>query len=101
MLIALDLYLGPFSELVLIGGTNETVNHESIAAMQKSFLPRTVIAYRNLAAPQKAQISRSLDPLFAGRETLQAEPSLYVCQDFTCQAPIIGLAQIKSAIANL
>jgi uncharacterized protein YyaL (SSP411 family) len=101
MLIALDLYLGPSSELVLIGGTNEKANQESIAALQKSFLPRAVSAYRNSAAPQTAQKSRSLDPLFAGRETPNAEATLYICQNFTCQAPIVGLAHIQSAIANL
>src|SRR5262249_13674191 len=55
MLIALDLYLGPTSELVLIGGTDERANQESIAALQKSFLPRAVIAYRSPASISAAR----------------------------------------------
>ena len=49
MLIALDLWLGPASELVLVGGGDEGANDESIAALQQSFLPRSVIAYRRRA----------------------------------------------------
>jgi uncharacterized protein YyaL (SSP411 family) len=100
MLIALDLYLGPSSELVLIGGTDENTNQQSIAALQKSFVPRAVTAYRHPKAAKTAQ-SCALDPLFTGRETPQAEPALYICQNFTCQAPITGAKQIQSAIANL
>jgi len=101
MLIALDLYLGPSSELVLIAGTDENSNQKSIAALQEVFLPRAVTAYRNPSAMTKTAQSRPLDPLFTGRETVAAEPTLYICQNFTCQAPIAGVAQIESAIANL
>src|SRR5262249_33615443 len=85
MLIALDLYLGPASELVVIGGTDEKANQETIAALQKSFLPRAVIAYRNTSAATKTGQSLSLNPLFTGRETANAEPALYICENFTCQ----------------
>ncbi len=101
MLIALDFYLGPSSELVLVGGADEGANQESIAALQKSFLPRAVMACRNPAGPAETARSQLLNPLFTGRETRRAEPVLYICQNFTCQAPIIGVKQIQSAIANL
>jgi uncharacterized protein YyaL (SSP411 family) len=101
MLIALDFYLGPSSELVLIGGKDEQASQASIAALQKSFLPRAVIAYRNPSAPAETTRSQRMEPLFTGREKAAAAPTLYICQNFTCQSPINGVEQIKSAIANL
>jgi uncharacterized protein YyaL (SSP411 family) len=101
MLIALDFYLGPASELVLIGGSNEQANQEAIAALQKSFLPRSVIAYRNPAAASKSPRSSALDSLFTDRESSKAEPTLYICQNFTCQSPITGAEAITNAINDL
>jgi uncharacterized protein len=100
MLIALDLYVGPATEVVLIGGTDEQANQQAIAALQKSFLPRSVTACRGPTA-EKAARSPALDPLFAGRENANTEPTLYICQNFSCQAPIQGVEQIKSALAKL
>lgn len=101
MLIALELCFGPTSELVLVGGNDEKANQQSIATLQKSFLPRAVVAYRNPSGETKTAKSRALDSLFAGRETPVAKPALYICQNFTCQAPIVGVEQITAAIANL
>src|SRR6185295_7735045 len=39
MLVALDMWLGPASELVLVGGKDDTANQSVIEALQKAFLP--------------------------------------------------------------
>jgi uncharacterized protein YyaL (SSP411 family) len=101
MLLALDFSIGPTSELVLIGGNDESANQKAIAALHKSFLPRSLLAYRNPSASRGLLHSSALSPLFEGRERAAAEPTLYICQNFTCQAPIAGIAQIQSTIANL
>jgi len=102
MLIALDSWLGPASELVLIGGSDEAKNQEAITAIQQSFLPRSVVAYRH-GSPDTGKTSRSaaLESLFAGRLKSADQPLLYVCENFACQAPVKGVAQIKSSIARL
>jgi len=100
MLIALDLWLGPTTEVVLIGGTDESANEDAIATLQKSFLPRSVIAYRGPAAARAGR-SAALHSLFASREIADTQPNFFICENFTCQAPIKGLAQIKAAIAKL
>jgi uncharacterized protein len=97
MLIALDLWRGPIQELVLVGGQNDDENCEAKGVLRQSFLPNAVIACR----PSSQQQSPLLEPLFAGRTTIDNQPTLYICQNFTCQAPVVGAAQIKDAISKL
>jgi uncharacterized protein YyaL (SSP411 family) len=97
MLITLDLWRGPIQELALIAGQNTDENREAKAMLQRSFLPNAVIACR----PSTPHKSRLLDPLFADRTAIDGQPTLYICQNFTCQAPISGVAQIKDAIGRL
>jgi uncharacterized protein YyaL (SSP411 family) len=100
LLIALDLWLGPGSEVALVGGSDEDANQQAIAALQKAYLPGSVIAYRGSAKPAGSQ-SAALGPLFAGRTAAGQQPLLYVCENFACQAPIQGAAPIKAAIEKL
>jgi uncharacterized protein YyaL (SSP411 family) len=100
MLIALDLWLGPTQELVLIGGKNESSNQELLAAIQKSFLSRSVFAYRG-QSETGVHHSPALEPLFAGRDAADGGPTLYICKNFSCQAPTKGTDAIKAAIKNL
>jgi uncharacterized protein len=100
MLVALDLGLGPMTELVLIGGRDNSANQEVIAQLQRTYLPRSVVAYRGSAESPTAHGSAALEPLFSGR-TADAEPAIYICQNFTCQAPVKGATDIKAAIEKL
>lgn len=102
MLIALDLWRGPASELVLIGGRDETANADSIAILQQSFLPRSAIAYRPSKPADSAVLrSAALESRFAGRTASDGQPTLYLCENFACQAPIHGVDPIKTAISAL
>jgi uncharacterized protein len=100
LLIARDLWLGPASELVIVGGSKETANQDAIAAVQKSFLPRSVVAYRSGSKPAVNQTA-ALDPLFVGRMDADHQPRLYICQNFACQAPVRGAEAIKASITTL
>jgi uncharacterized protein YyaL (SSP411 family) len=94
MLIALDVWRGSIQELALIAGQNENENREARTLLRQTFLPNAVIASR----PSTQQKSPLLDPLFADRPAIDGQPTLYVCQNFTCEAPIVGLDNIKQAL---
>jgi uncharacterized protein YyaL (SSP411 family) len=99
MLIALDMWLGPGKELVLVGGSDEIVNQQLLSDIQQAYLPNCVIAYRTSAT--SAVDAPALEPLFAGRTASSGQPTLYICENFTCQAPIAGASPIKAAIDSL
>jgi uncharacterized protein YyaL (SSP411 family) len=100
LLIALDMWLGPMQELVLVGGSDESENRAILAEIQRAYLPHCVLAYRGATAGP-ANDSPQLAPLFAGRNAIDNQPTLFICQNFACQAPLVGAASIRQAIAAL
>jgi uncharacterized protein YyaL (SSP411 family) len=101
MLLALDLYLGPFHELVLVGDSTNQDCLKAIAAIQTRFLPRAVFAVRDSIAEPAAPHSSALDQTFTGKSSPDGEPALYVCQNFACQEPAIGLTAIQRQLDAL
>jgi uncharacterized protein YyaL (SSP411 family) len=99
MLLALDRHLGPAHELVLVGDMARDAMKQAIAAMQRRYLPRTVVAVRDsTSTDETGSRSRHLDEIFAGKESPDGRPVLYVCQNFACQAPAVGLEAIEAAL---
>jgi hypothetical protein len=99
MLIALDRFLGPSHELVLLGDLGRSDAKDAIAAIRRRFLPRAVLAVRDVsAAAPTAHRSQHLEALFAGKKRQGDAPALFVCQDFVCQAPAVGLAAINAQL---
>jgi uncharacterized protein YyaL (SSP411 family) len=93
-LLALDRYLGPSHELVLVGISADL--DKARTAIQQRYLPRTVFARRTEFAQ-----SPQLDELFAGKTSPDGQPVLFVCENFACQEPAVGLAAISAAIDKI
>jgi uncharacterized protein YyaL (SSP411 family) len=97
-LLALDLYLGPTAEIVLVGDLHADELQQLWSDMQQRFIPRQVFA----AHQQGTSPPRPLEALLAGKEGGSGlSPRVYVCQDFACQAPVEGAAAIRSLWARL
>jgi uncharacterized protein YyaL (SSP411 family) len=104
MLIALDLWLGPMKELVIIGGEDNAANKEAVAVMRRwTYLPNAVRAYRPDERYRKTDVALSdaLAPLFADRSAIDGQPTLYVCENFACQTPVAGMDAIRATIQSL
>ncbi|HVT30308.1 MAG TPA: thioredoxin domain-containing protein [Lacipirellulaceae bacterium] len=102
MLLALDCYIGPANELVLVGDMTRDDTKQAIAAIHRRYLPRTVFAARDTSSsdPTGAQ-SQQLNDIFVGKDSPDGRPVLYVCENFACKAPAVGLAAIESAVDRL
>ena len=87
MFIALDLSLGPVHEIVVLGDTATGETAAALADLRGRFLPNKVVACRADAEAENG--SGELDPIFTGRQKT-GEPTVYVCENFTCQAPVAG-----------
>ena len=79
-----------------------TIRKQAIAAVHRRYLPRTVFAARDSTSTDPTALaSRHLDEIFAGKESPDGQPVLYVCQNFACQEPAVGLAAIESRLDAL
>lgn len=98
MLLALDRYLGPSSEIILLAESGSDERAEILDAIGRRFRPRTVVACR----PSREGDSSHLDHLFAGRSLGPAgEPALYICENFVCETPVYGKAAILARLASI
>jgi uncharacterized protein YyaL (SSP411 family) len=102
MLMALDLYRGPTQELVLVGAQDDEENQRLLERVWQSYLPHAVVAYRSTSeAGAQAPRSAHLEPLFSGRTAVSGQPTLFVCQNFACQSPVVGTKTIETALAGV
>ena len=94
MLLALDMYLGPTPEIVILAGPQGHENHSLLANLHRLDWPNKVVAYRD----EPAVGSERLAAMFAGKQRSAAGPAVYLCHDFACQTPVVGF---EAAIASL
>ena len=97
LLVALDMYLGPMPEIVIFGDPATSDTNQALQALRGRYLPNRVIACR----ATEDSGSATLSPLFQGKQSSSTGPTVYVCQDFTCQAPVTGADEIAAAWEQL
>jgi len=97
-LIALDFLLGSIREFAVICGADAVEFRAVLEAIATPFLPHKVIAP---ATPEQAARLAAKLPLLADRQPRENRTTTYVCERFTCQAPVVGLAGVQAALGNL
>jgi uncharacterized protein YyaL (SSP411 family) len=109
MLVALDWYLGPTYEIAILGGAFDLDTMDAIKNLRERYIPNRLVAFRSEptrpAATEAARgneaergiRSAALDPLFAGKKTLESAPTVYICENFACQAPLNGVGDATAA----
>ena len=97
MLVALESRLRPSVELVLC-----LPNGDDPA----EFLERYYSQWRNNVAmicriEQSGRVrSKELDEIAAAKPLVNDQPTLYICRDFSCQAPLVGRNEVLQAIGG-
>ena len=86
MLVALDFYLGPVQEFAVVGDGKDA--QEALALLRQGFRPRRVVAWK------KTNDDVEDIPLLKGK-TAQGDVTTYICQDFSCQAPVVGVEGLR------
>src|SRR5438034_2450815 len=79
---ALDLHFSPPRELAVIGGPDTEVARAALAP----FDPNAVVAF----GPSEDV------PLLRGKNLVDGQAAVYVCENFVCQAPITEPADLVS-----
>jgi uncharacterized protein YyaL (SSP411 family) len=95
MLIALDFHIGPVQEFALVGDPEATETRESLKLIRERFEPNKVVAFSpNLDSATRNQSSPELLKGKVGFGTV----TTYLCQDFACQAPFVGVEPLRQAL---
>ncbi len=95
MLSALDMFLGPTPEIVILGDSHHSDTAAALGALAHRYIPNRVVACRK---PDRInQGSPVLADLFTGKRLDGAEPAVFICERFACQAPVYGLSEALAA----
>jgi hypothetical protein len=94
-LCALDTYLGPSSEVAIVGTPGDPETHALVREVAANrFLPRTVLA---IAAPDDQEAADAI-ALLADRPQRDGRPTAYVCRNFVCDLPVTEPADLATAL---
>jgi uncharacterized protein len=89
-LSAVDFLIRGALELAIVGPAGNPRTEAFWRELGRRYLPNRVVAHAQGPDPSL--------PLLDGKVALGGEPTLYVCRDFTCKAPITDPARIDAAI---
>jgi len=92
MLIALDFYLGPVQQIAVVGSAQAEETRRALTAIHRAFRPNRVIAFHD---PATGAPPAELAALFEGKEAVGGAVTVYVCENFACQAPLVGAEAVE------
>jgi uncharacterized protein YyaL (SSP411 family) len=93
-LIALDFLLAPTKEFAIVSRPDDGEMRAVLETLASRFLPHKVVAPARVGAG----VSESLVPLLADRPVKDERATVYVCENRTCQAPVVGVAGLMGAL---
>jgi uncharacterized protein YyaL (SSP411 family) len=96
MLVALDFHLGPVQEFAVIGDSASSETQEALRLINHGFRPNKVIAHKSSATLPDVE---KVVPLLADRPA-QGDVTTYICQNFTCEMPLIGIDAVRDALTK-
>jgi uncharacterized protein len=80
----------------VIASNDPNENRAVLEAIASSFRPHCVVAP---ATDREAAALAGKVALLADRPARDGRTTTYICENFTCQAPVVGLEELKSALA--
>jgi uncharacterized protein YyaL (SSP411 family) len=97
MLIALDFHLGPVDEVAVVGDAAAEAVREALRALRLPFRPHQVVAFKGTGVAEEE--AERVVPLLAGKPG-QGPVTTYICRDFACQAPVVGVEALRAALGR-
>ncbi len=97
MLSAVNLYLNSSMQIVIAGDDVEDAS-EFVDEINRHFLPDTVIAFAGHRAAD--EVGSGLVPLTEGKVAIHGTPTVYICENYTCKAPITELEDLRRVLSS-
>jgi uncharacterized protein YyaL (SSP411 family) len=94
MLVALDFHLGPVQEIAVVGRRSDPDTQKVLAAIRGGFRPNAVLAFHDPSTGDPPD----LIPQLKDRPMVGDTVTTYVCENFACQAPLVGADAVAAAL---
>jgi uncharacterized protein YyaL (SSP411 family) len=94
LLCALDAYVQGTKEIVIIGEPTDAAVKNLLAEVNSIYLPNKVLQIAAAGLP--AEIS----PLLGGKTQIDGRATAYVCQNFTCSAPVTNPTELRELLES-
>jgi hypothetical protein len=91
MLLALDFRLGPVEAFAVVGGGDEA--RRVLRAIHGAFRPNKVVAVKPSDGTAEGVA------LLEGKATTGGRVTTYVCENFACQAPLVGAEALEARLS--
>jgi hypothetical protein len=95
LLCALDLYMNPPKQIVVVGEQDDPQTKALVEQIQAHYLPNKILQVINPQTPLEA-----VSPLLQGKAQIDGKTTIYVCQNFTCSAPVTSQAELKALLES-
>jgi uncharacterized protein YyaL (SSP411 family) len=96
-LIALDFLLGSIHEFAVIAGADPAEQRAVLSTIALPFRPHKVVAP---ATPQQVAELAGKVPLLADRPPRDGRTTTYVCQNFVCREPVVGVSGVEAILSD-
>jgi uncharacterized protein YyaL (SSP411 family) len=98
MLVALSLSLSKPSQIVIAGKRDDAQTRALLAEVHRHFLPNKILVLADGGEGQKYLGEEN--EAIRGMSTVDGKPAAYVCENFSCQAPVTDPAELHKLLAN-
>ena len=98
MLVALEAATGTRRQIVIAGTLSEPATRDLLREVRSHYLPDTIVLLADGAEGQKflAEKNQALGSM----QSVEGRPAAYVCQHFTCAAPVTEVAALRDLITT-
>jgi uncharacterized protein YyaL (SSP411 family) len=96
MLSALDLHTGPIEELILIGNRDDSELKALLKSLREEYQPNRLLIVHD---PNDTTANETL-PVLRESKAIGGKLTLYRCQNFSCQAPVVGVEAIRQELGK-
>lgn len=98
-LLAIQFALEPTKEIVIAGQPNHISTKEMIRVVQQAYLPDAVIALQPQG--QEPNTMKFMIPNVDGKAPVQDEATVYLCENYACQAPITAVEELRKQLHSV
>ena len=99
MLTALNFWLGPTQEIVIVGNIDATDTQQMLKLIRNKFLPNTIVLLH-----QQEIADSGIDkiiPFINNLTAIEDKATAYVCENFACKRPVNKISEFDKMLSNI